>query len=120
MVFIPGGGFGTGDGTPASFGAERFLDYEIVTFFKIKKIYINLKYFTYVICLLTFPFKLQKLWENSLLIDEIYREQNTFYKFFEVVILHLGSLKWKYVYLMENVCFTQNSKQQWVVKVASY
>ena len=38
MVFIPGGGFGTGDGTPASFGAERFLDYEIVTFFKIKKI----------------------------------------------------------------------------------
>jgi hypothetical protein len=61
MVFIPGGGFGTGDGTPASFGAERFLDYEIVTFFKIKKIYINLKYFTYVICLLTFPFKLQKL-----------------------------------------------------------
>jgi hypothetical protein len=54
------------------------------------------------------------------LIDEIYREQNTFYKFFEVVILHLGSLKWKYVYLMENVCFSQNSKQQWVVKVASY
>ncbi len=44
MVFIPGGGFGTGDGTPASFGAERFLDYEIVTFFKIK-IYINFKIF---------------------------------------------------------------------------
>ncbi len=34
MVFIHGGGFGSGDGTPGNLGAERFLDYEIVIFLK--------------------------------------------------------------------------------------
>ena len=38
MVFIHGGGFGTGDGTPSSYGAERFLDYEIVSLYLVRQI----------------------------------------------------------------------------------